>query len=386
MSGRHHPAHTYKLETAILRTNRQMYREGSHLLYHQNMIVSFSSDAYAEEDFDFKTLGLHVIAHKWKSHLLPYRTLDIKLKAVPAGKWDVIFPSRPANLIFLGEDLPTFCRAFLLKVKHWQDEGWPNFLSTSSLLIEQQKSIATNTGEDDCSVSYVPVNLERFLQPLRQLHSLQTVSVIGDLDNKFKADLCASICRQQPSDDDVLHDIVTAIKKGDEAWANNDFKKALSIYLAAARDNQERSYRLRPRSGVAPNDRLHFAFVGNRFALRMKLAETYLQLRLWTIAYSWSRRAAQQVESSPIDKRILTPYPDNARMRAYWLMVRATEELGDWSKALAYMKLLLRLEPKNPLWEAEMKLLEGRISKAKEGGRSFLRLKRSKNQSASVNA
>ena len=342
------------------------------MLYHHNIIVSFSSDCYTEDDFDFKTFGLHIIADKWKANLMPYRTLDIKLKASSNGISSAIYPTNPADLVFLGEDLPTFCRALLLRAKHWQDRQPSNFLSTSSLWVEQNKSVAIHTGKDDQSATYVPKNLERFLQPLRQLHSFQTASVIGNLNDQFKADLRASICREQPSGGAVLHDIVTAIKKGDEARASNKFSEALSIYLAAARDNTDRGYCLpqtRPSNtpGAAPDGRLHSAFVGNLFALRMKLGETCLQLRLWQDAYQWSMRAVDQIAKDWIDpgqKSIANPYQADDWGQAHWLMVRTSEGVGKLEEALMNIKKLLRLKKNRSMLEAEMKRLEGKIASA----------------------
>lgn len=342
------------------------------------MLVTFSSDYYNEEIFDLDSFGLHITADAWKVSRLPYSTLSIKLKADEKVKADTEFNADfPRNgmsyCIFPGEDLSAFCRSFLRQTKNWHAKYRPKFLATSSLEVELNCPVGRNEGENDGLASYAPKLIQQLLQPLRQLHSLRHASILGDLDENFKADLCASICSDPPSGDSVVQDVLNTIKRGNEAFANSKFEEAISIYKAAAKDNHDRGccWPL-PVSTTSPgaiaNTRLQHAFVRNRFVLRNKLARTYLQMGAYEAAYKWSERAVHEIKfnmRTPRLNNVPRPYQADDETKAHLLKAWASEGKGNLFEAFAIVKDLVWLN-RDPVSRAEMKRLEGKILKLAE--------------------
>ncbi|CAD6576074.1 MAG: hypothetical protein ASARMPRED_007594 [Alectoria sarmentosa] len=373
----YHPTYAYGFEPAILRTNRQINHEGSHVLYYENMLVTFSSDYYNEDDLDLDSFGLRITADAWKVSHFQYCALSIKLKADEKVKANIElsadFPRNGmSNIIFPGEDLPAFCRSLLRQTKNRHTQYGPNFLTTSSLEVELNCPVGRSEGENDKIASYAPKLVEQLLQPLRQLHSLQHAYIIGDIDEKFKADLCASICNDLPSGDSVVRDVVNTIKKGNEAFANSEFEEAISIYKAAAKDNHDRACRwpvavYTTTPGAIANTRLHYAFVRNRFVLRNKLAKTYLQMGAYEAAYKWSERAAHEIKCymrTPRLNHVPRPFQEGDETEAHLLKAHASEGMGRLGEAFQIVKDLVWLD-RDPMLEAELKRLERKIMRIK---------------------
>ncbi len=141
--------------------------------------------------------------------------------------------------------------------------------------------IAGNSGKDGQGASYSPEIMEHLLEPLRRLHSL------GDLEDHFKADSCASIYIEPPSGVDVLRDILTTIKKGDQSFGYKDWKRQSQLPSSCKRQPGLLLPPVQHPWGYQKYPLNHTA-LKYRFFCRKKLAGTLLQLQPYKNAYRWS--------------------------------------------------------------------------------------------------
>lgn len=267
----------YRFHPSILRTNRQIESEASHVLYTENLLLRVSSSGW--------NLSSRAFGGDRKGHALPILAIEDHAQRFTRHVMEIVmlrdYESNFATMdgscysencfIIASDDLPRFCWILFAK----NSLGWEEdvLLSRLALAVEIRHDMdvsiiqgETTTGnesnfeyevynEDKAKVEGEAASgetfpndriqtstrcsdsqIRRLLEPLRRLHSIQAVHIEGPVSEHYKASLEASMCGRGPSDKE-LFDVVLATYEdaritydtGDISLAVTKMKQTLDI-------------------------------------------------------------------------------------------------------------------------------------------------------------
>lgn len=207
--------------------------------------------------------------------------------------------------------------------------------------------------------SFSTPRLRNLLEPLRLLHGFQFVSITGPLDEKYKTELCLSICKKAPTFQESLFKLLHESKKGDEAFkaggsAPDRLRRAIRIYNGVMTDLKDQCARFdravlqsRTRSATTPvvaDVILHIGYTDLVFKLEHKLAMAHYRLSQYEEARKWSARAVKTIveDWAPLVANRLV---DPRYAYAYQLNARANRSLGRYKEAVEAMEGAVRMAP-----------------------------------------
>lgn len=250
----------YHFHPSILRTNRQVQREASHVLYAENDMIRVSSCKFffRAESFEIgdTPCTVPVLVSGERAETFTRHAMEIvMLREVVEPYLDDVSPN---CFIIVSDDLPRFCQFLLVEDRysiHWpldhltlaieiyidraavgivplqgdetlvEGEMPMNCYASSERdsLIKSETSSKGDTPRDELKYTedeaanpikrtrsiYPSPRVLRLLEPLHKLHSLQRVHIEGSLDEHYKTNLLLSMCGSPPNNQE-LFDIVLA--------------------------------------------------------------------------------------------------------------------------------------------------------------------------------
>lgn len=238
----------YRFHPSILRTNRQIEREASHVLYAENLLVRVSSCGRISCAGEFgRTGGGHAVPILANGHRAKQFTHHV-MEFIMLRDYETSFsgdPSRSENcFIIASNDLYRLCWALLVKNLNW-DEA----LSRLTLAIEVRRDIDVPTSQEETTAesqnkvegqarnedginldkiaatdAIIPMDkvqtsikcnepqTRRLLEPFRRLHSIQAVHIEGPIIEQYKVPLLASMQGPGPSDQELLDEALAMLE------------------------------------------------------------------------------------------------------------------------------------------------------------------------------
>ena len=233
-----------------------------------------------------------------------------------------------------------------------------------SLLINLNCS--TTVGIALTRASFSVSQVTSLLAPLRVLHSFRFAHITGPLDEKYKMDLCRSICKAAPSFEESLFEVLVKVQEGDVAFnagiETGHYLQALRIYNAAMTDLKDRcgglawtvSQRLGPATPSAADIQSCTAYFNLRFKLRVKLAAVLFELGHHEKTRQWMVVAVKPIRFSPLT---------SDDKEAYLLHARINKKLGRWTQAIDSMEDVVAMAPH---LRHELELLKGDAKRHRE--------------------
>lgn len=259
----------YRFHPSILRTNRQIEREASRVLYTENLLIRVSSSGRNSSSGAFGGNG--------KGHALPILATEDHAKRFTRHVMEIVMlrdyvpnfatwdGSRYFENCFIiaSDDLPRFC--WILFVNNSQ--GWEEdeLLSRLALAVEirHDMDVSTTQGETttgngsnfeyevhnedkaklegeaasggslpndriQTSTSCSDIQIRRLLEPLRRLHSIQVVHIEGPVSEHYKAPLEASMCGRGPSDKELFDVVLATYEDARITYDTGDLSSAVT--------------------------------------------------------------------------------------------------------------------------------------------------------------
>lgn len=133
----------------------------------------------------------------------------------------------PQKHIFTVNDLPAFCTSVLS-----MENGHEEHIRNTPLRIIINSDIQDTLREGKDGVPNPQTKLAWLLNPLRQLHSFQTVHIYDPGSESYKMGITASICSIRPTAKDTMGRLEIACAEGDDAHRNGNLLLALSKFKA----------------------------------------------------------------------------------------------------------------------------------------------------------
>ena len=210
------------------------------------------------------------------------------------GATDIEVPpedGRPWNYIFCSDELPEFCRLLLSNFQHRLDS-----LRETVLYINIHSAITNGQAEVIDNHPAGRARMERFLGPLRQLHSLGAAQIDGPLSGSYKGEIIRSICRHCPTAMDVVHAAIASLKQADEQasrsqlrHANLGYKATLSLLRSCYWHHQEKDFIMS--DGPFPGLEAHKVVDNFVVRLQARIAAVYYKINQLRMARIYTRRA-----------------------------------------------------------------------------------------------
>lgn len=342
-----------------------IYVEASKVLYDQNMFVEFKSDLTIA-DIDFKWLGVPVVAQNATAARFVYCALQIKVKPKRVSRYKKGTPlhvstsenfwipwcfgqrmliTNISQLIFAGADMPIFCTALLL--------GGRSQIQIFKSSLSINLSCSTAAEEDKARTSFSIPLQKSLLEPLRSLHSFQTVSITGPLDEQYKTELCLSICKNPSSFQKRLSDVLDRVREGDEAFntarTTAHYHRAITVYNTAMTELKDGCSRLYRSGGLgmglvptlhADEINLKVTYSDLVCKLQINLAAAHFELGHYAQSRKWGYDAFETLGE---DHTVFSPDPRCGK--AYLLLARSNNKLGRWEEAVEWMEEAVRIVP-----------------------------------------
>ena len=224
--------HIYDFSSSILRTNRQIGREASHVLYTENNFIRVSSSGPYHSAGTFNTglswngYGVHTLATHGQAQQFSRHRMDIVMfrEEIPLDEPEPQFTEN--CFVIAGEDLPRLCYTMILDELIRLDD------LTLAIEVYSENAAALAVGESDESVN--DPRMLGLLESLRGLHSLRGVHIEGSISDDLKTTLLIKMLGPPPSDlelfDQLLgqfQDATSTQEQGDQDVA---FTKMKSTY------------------------------------------------------------------------------------------------------------------------------------------------------------
>ena len=236
-------------------------------------------------------------------------------------------------------------------------------------------NIDYNTADEEnsfgASFSTLPLNL---LEPLRLLHSFHTAHITGPLDERYKSNLCLSICKEAPSVQDSLLEVLGMVEVGPKAINAQStmsyYRQAIKTYNTAMtnlKDRFSRFYwiaeaRYRLNTASTADLSIHIVYTILVYRLRLRLASCHFQMDQWEQARKWSERAVEPI-SEAVNPLIVNVTSNHHYLKAFIVNARSNNKLGRWKEAVDSMEKAVKLSPS---LAEELKLFKDDEKKHKE--------------------
>ena len=365
----------YQFHPAILKVNRQTNQEAGHIL-RENLFVKLTtisptgclhigspppllpssglahfwhglwsnlftrgrSDVQRSctyRDLDLLSNGLRTVAVYANTSWFPYAATEITLDTLERGKFD----QRYSYHLFTVDEMTRFCKALM---RH-----------ESGILSRTSVSVRI-TGVETTTAS-----ISKLLEPLRRLHSLGSVDIVGHVSNEYKSTLIDYI-KKLPDVDAVVQKIQETVKKGDRAASSRDYSIAVANYKSAIDDVTDyckwlwETYTDIFTNGKHSEETYYTIFYDNLLDLHKKLAVIHVELQNYRLAHEWIGWALY--ETTDPDDQI-----SEESTNVYSIAAQASEGLGMVKRAVEEMRKAVRHQPLNPRLPMELSRLEGKM-------------------------
>lgn len=214
--------------------------------------------------------------------------------------------------------------------------------------------------------SFTTTALKNLIEPLHLLHSFQFAYITGPLDEKYKSDLCLSICKEAPSFQEsslkVLHK-VQGLKALGTQRNMTYYRQAISTYNTVMTELKDRCSRLdwATQARIGANTasiadlRVHNAYTNLVFMLRTNLATSHFQIGQYWQARKWSEHAMEIVNErwNPL---AINYQADPRYLKALLFNARSNNKLGRWKEAVYSMEKAVEIAPSRT---KELELFKG---------------------------
>lgn len=257
---------SYQLHPAIIRTNQQIEREASHILYAENLLVRVSSIGPSSswdlfgwngEDHPVPILARADQAKRFTRHVMEVVTLQNS-----ESPRDIEFglDESEDSFIISSDDLP---KSYWFLLRNNIDQNPPLSLLTLAVEIrhpmdvrpvqgeattkkqntveddacnehEVKREVETATGEIICNnetqtnTKFTDYQIRRLLEPLRCLHSFQAVCIKAPISEQYKAQLIASMCGPGPSDQELFDEVLAMFEDARITYDSGDLDSAVT--------------------------------------------------------------------------------------------------------------------------------------------------------------
>ena len=220
--------HTWRYNTAILRTNSALYREAINVFKRDNFLICLQLRQWNVAGCELRSCGFQ-----------PFATYD-KAEDVPAGVAMTLafgpHPTAPGhvgaeewesqNYVFDSEDLHAVCTSLLRAGARTSGGFGGGFLG---IRIDAAMGVGLREMRD--GFPHPQSKLRGLLEPLRRLHGFDEVSVEGPGSVVFKDDIVAVLMRGGDAKE-TMRLALLAMFRGDEACGAGDLALAIHRYKA----------------------------------------------------------------------------------------------------------------------------------------------------------
>ena len=200
---------------------------------------------------------------------------------------------RPWTYIFCSDELPKFCRFLLYMYQYDVGPLKESILDidTSSAITDRQVNVI-----DDHPAGRA--RMERFLGPLRQLHSLGAAQIDGPISGRYKGEIIERICRHCPVAMDIVHETVASLEQADEQAsrsqlrrANLGYKATLSLLRSCYWHHEERDFIMS--DGPFPGLEVHKVVDNIEVRIHARIASVYYKMNQLRMARIYIVRALE---------------------------------------------------------------------------------------------
>ena len=241
------------------------------MLYTENLLVRANSirKTISAHNFEFAGVGYSVPILACGEHAKQFRYHIMEISMLREHEPYLFHVDEmdfsETCLIFASDDLPRFCWVLLKNRGEWLSQ------LTLAVEIRHDNDVSTLQGRTsmdtrtdlggDANIEYgfqledqaatgdtvaqtrtwnssktTDFQIRRLLEPFRSLHSLQGVHIEGPLAKGYKSPLIASMCAQEPSDEELFdtvyagyEDAILTYETGDLSSAVNKMKNILDV-------------------------------------------------------------------------------------------------------------------------------------------------------------
>lgn len=319
----------YHFHPAILAANHQINHEAVKTL-RQNLFVKLTTKAPGHE-LDLEVGDLPLVAKYDLATPVTYCASELTL-VLPSATCD----DCPLTFMFAGNDMTIFCRVLLRCC----------FQGSLSIAI-------TGLAPPRTSVS-------QLLEPFRRLHSLASVTIIGQISDAYKSDLVATTLLQAPEFDAVIQNIEDTIGQGDRAAKDKEYSTAITKYEEALLDDDDyQCHFAKLKADSFSGDNFHKLCVQIPLDLSTRIATNYLNLENHGRAQQWVTFALAQ---SRFCGGISPARPGGVSYSMiYSIAAHVSEVLGLIQQAVGAMKWAVWYDPGKLEFAMELARLEGKM-------------------------
>ena len=311
------PGHRYNFQTAILTTNQQINKEAGHILYHSNLFVSLThhynpapafkhiTKLFEKEDIKdlleqrgYPILATGQVARDFKHYAMDVFSGELPnvLDAPKLEKWwnnGKRKEWREVDVFMIAcEDIQQLCTV-ILEVNRCL-YGASDISRTHTLIFIDvlDRGNQLRSGLKDGSIP-IGAKEQRLLEPFRRLHSIGYVSIAGEISERYKSDIAASMKKEPPTAEEVIHTACATKAEGDKAFRKKNLVLSVAKYEKACNDIEAGH-----RSAFAPATiangkyaRLLFSKAKEHllFTLRVNIIAVLLHLREYQHAHNWGK-------------------------------------------------------------------------------------------------
>ncbi len=342
----------YQFHPAILAVSRQTNLEASRIL-RENSFVKLTTIA-PKYGLDLDRGGLRIVAERDQASRVQYAASEITFSTA------LIFDKLQSVYLFPVDEMTTFCTALM------RHPSWVNVDSstneTGNILCGSSLSVSI-TG-----VATSTTSILKLLEPLRRLHSLASVKIVGHISNEYKSILIDKMLKL-PDVDVAVQKIQETVKEGDQATISKDYSIAVAKYKRAVDDNTDYSMWLSVKTtmytrGKHSKETYHTVFYDNMLDLYTKLAVVHVKLQNYLRAHQWISCLLKRTKPDDLTS------VENANI--YSIAAQASEGLRMVERAVGEMRKAVRHHPQDPRLSMELLRLEGKM----QGGDGDLRVQK----------
>ncbi len=251
-------------------STRQTNLEAGRIL-RENLFVKLTTYA-PKYGLDLYGYGLRVVAERDRARRVTYAASEITFST--ALTWD----KYQSVYLFPVDEMTTFCMALMRHTSGPSGDDGPIMNANMSVSITD---VATTT-----------TSVLKLLEPLRRLHSLASVKIVGHISIEYKSALIDKMLKL-PDIDAVVQKVQETVKEGDQATISKDYSIAVAKYKRAVDDVADyfcwlvHSYSTIYIRGKHSRETYDTVFDDNMLDLCTKLAVVHVKLQNYLRAHQW---------------------------------------------------------------------------------------------------
>lgn len=355
------PSHYYEFHTTILELNRQVYQEGTSILYCENLFIRLVTNVKQIQRLCYN-VGLQPLLYGKRAKDFKESAMSITISQDGNNRKGNFFQ------IYACEDLHLLCRGLLACVLASGISAGNDlaFLRRSIFAVSIHGSSERRIHELSDSTPSVSSKEHRLLEPFTKLHSIDRFNITGPVYGQYKAYITKQVARPAPSLESAIIEIMALKNEGKNAFNSNQHALAIAKYEAALLHLFTNFWDLDTiiQTGDLAKLKAYDACCSMRFQIQTMLAAALLGMKRFADCHYWASHAKSIRE----DRRTRARPELESYTKVAFIQVLASKGMGEIERAVWELREVVMLDQSHVLMKEQLAVLEREVEAMRRRG------------------